>query len=181
MGRGFHRPVGVASDILPKEDVECRYGAARQQVVFGDAEEVDFRQTDECPVAEEHRQHDIDPLREGEHQSDGEDRHRTGHDGRGHYGEFVAQRQRAEWIYQRHDKEQDSECVVLAGAFERGVLHQQLIDPYSTHYGPEKRQHAVIFARTAIDHVIDSGDPEVEKRHEEFHGDPYCGRRMEVE
>lgn len=28
VGRGFRRPVGVASDILPKEDVECRYGTA---------------------------------------------------------------------------------------------------------------------------------------------------------
>ena len=131
VGRGFRRPVGVASDILPKEDVECRYGTARQQVVFGYAEEVDFRQSDQRPVAEEHGQHDIDLLREGEHQSNGENRHRTGHDGRGHHGEFVAQRQRAEGIYQRHGKEQDSECVVLAGAFERGVFHQQVINPDS--------------------------------------------------
>ena len=89
-------------------------------------------------MAEEHGQHDIDLLREGEHQSNGENRHRTGHDGRGHHGEFVAQRQRAEGIYQRHGKEQDSECVVLAGAFERGVFHQQVINPDSTHDGPEE-------------------------------------------
>lgn len=152
--RGFRRPVGVRTDIFAEEDVERRHGAARQQVVLGDAEEVDLRQADEPPMAEEHRQHDIDPLGEGEHQADGEDRHRAGHDGHGHHRERTSQGQRAEGVEERHGQQQRRECVVPAGALERGVPDAQVVDPDAAHNGPEEGQHTVVLAWPAVDHIV---------------------------
>lgn len=42
-GRRLCRPALVTADIFAEEDVECRHDAACQEVVLGDAEEVDLR------------------------------------------------------------------------------------------------------------------------------------------
>lgn len=114
--RGFRRPVGVRTDVFAEEDVERRHGAARQQVVLGDAEEVDLRQADEGPVAEEHRQHDVDSLRKGQHQPDREDRHRAGHHRRGDHREGAAQQEREQRVDERHGEQQRGERLVVARA-----------------------------------------------------------------
>lgn len=89
-GRRLCRPALVTADIFAEEDVECRHDAACQEVVLGDAEEVDLREPDQRPVAEEHGQHDVDPLRKGQHQPDGEYGDRTRHHGRGDHREPYA-------------------------------------------------------------------------------------------
>lgn len=91
--RGLGALSGVAADVFAEKEVECRHHAACQQVILGDAEEIYFRKADQRPVAEEHGQHEVDPLREGQHQGDGEHGYRAGHHGRGDHREGAPQRQ----------------------------------------------------------------------------------------
>lgn len=76
--RGFRGPPGVVADVFAEEEVQRRDDAACQQVILRNAEEVDLRKSDQRPVAEEHRQHDVDSLRKGQHQPDRECGHTIG-------------------------------------------------------------------------------------------------------
>ena len=62
---GFCGPVFEALDVFAEEEIECRDDAAGQQIILGDSEKVDFRESDQGPVAEEHGQDDVDAFREG--------------------------------------------------------------------------------------------------------------------
>ena len=80
---GLGAQFAVLGDVFAEKEVERRHGRSGQQEVFGNAEEVDLRQPDQRPVAEEQHEEDVDTVREGQHQTDGEDRHRAGHHRRG--------------------------------------------------------------------------------------------------
>ena len=149
-GRRLCRPALVTADIFAEEDVECRHDAACQEVVLGDAEEVDLREPDQRPVAEEHGQHDVDPLRKGQHQPDGEYGDRTRHHGRGDHRERTPQRQRKERVDERHGEQQQREACMVVRALERSVFHDQVVYPDTPHDRPEERQHVVVLALFAV-------------------------------
>ena len=174
--RGFARPAAPFGDVLAEEDEQGRHDAAGQQVVLRNTEVVDLRQPDQGPVAEEHRQHDVDPLREGEHQPHGEDRHRAGHHRRGHHRERAAEQQRDRRVDEWHEHERQGEVRMVPRAGERGVACGEVVDPDAAHDGPEERQHVVVLPLSAVDEVVDARDPEVEPRHVELHGDAHAAR-----
>ena len=148
--RGFRGPPGVVADVFAEEEVQRRDDAACQQVILRNAEEVDLRKSDQRPVAEEHRQHDVDSLRKGQHQPDREDRHRAGHHRRGDHREGAAQQEREQRVDERHGEQQQREACMVVRALERSVFHNQVVYPDAPHDRPEERQHVVVLALFAV-------------------------------
>lgn len=77
--RHFRWGEGFALEVFAEEDVERGHGAKCQQVVFGNAVEIDFRYAYQCPVAKEHGKDNIDPLGKCQDYSDGEYCHGARH------------------------------------------------------------------------------------------------------
>ena len=120
-------------------------------------------------------------MREGQHQTDGEDRHRTGHHGHGHHRERQPPSQRKERIGQRHEVEQQGEAVGAARALEAREIGIEVVEPDHGHDPPEEGQHVAVAALAAPDQIVNHGDPGVETRQKEFHGPFDILRRAEVE
>lgn len=129
------------------------------------------------------KQHDeqIDPLREREHQSYGEDRHRAGHDGRGGHREIQSPQMGYQRIEERHQVERKSEFVVFVRPFERRVTDDRVINPHGGHDAPEKRHDSAVSPRIARHEVIGDGDPRIEKRQKTFHCGFHPVRRAQIE
>ena len=61
---GLGAQFAVLGDVFAEKEVERRHGRSGQQEVFGNTEEVDLRQPDQRPVAEEQYEEDVDAVRE---------------------------------------------------------------------------------------------------------------------
>lgn len=131
-------------------------------------------------MAEKGRQHDIRPLGESQHQRDGEDCDRAGHHGRGHHRKSTPQGQREERINERHTEQHQSKPGVSSRAPERIVSGRQVIDPDTTHDRPEQGQNIVMFARSAIDKIIYTRDPEIQCGHKNLHRHTHGTRRTQI-
>lgn len=177
---GFGGFAGPIPDITPEKEEESGYDAARQQKILRNPEEIDLRKPDQRPMAEKRRQHDIRPLGESQHQRDGEDCDRAGHHGRGHHRKSTPQGQREERINERHTEQHQSKPGVSSRAPERIVSGRQVIDPDTTHDRPEQGQNIVMFARSAIDKIIYTRDPEIQCGHKNLHRHTHGTRRTQI-